>query len=239
MNDLFEGDCLEVMKDIPDKSVDMILCDLPYGTTDCKWDVIIPFEPLWKEYNRIIKPDRCIALFGSEPFSTLLRMSNFKGYKYDWIWNKKLAGNGIVAHHQPLKIHELISIFNAKNTYYPIKTKGKFRSKMTNEIRTSEIHQGDYAAKTYQNDEYYPVSIQEFTSANRNNRIHPTQKPVALFEYLICTYTQEGETILDNCAGSGTTAIACLNTNRNYILIEKDPTYVRLSRERINTYQLS
>jgi len=233
INTVYLGDCLEVMKDIPDNSIDMILCDLPYGTTACKWDTIIPFEPLWEQYNRIIKDNGAIVLFGSEPFSSALRMSNIKNFKYDWIWNKKLAGNGILAKRQPLKIHEIISVFNS-NIYIPQMTKRKMRKKMG--LKESEITGGNSFAKEYVNDEYYPVSIQEFSIANlRRGRLHPTQKPVELLEYLIKTYTNEGDLVLDNCAGSGTTGVACKNLNRNYILIEKEPEYIDIINKRLNT----
>jgi len=187
---------------------------------------------LWKEYNRIIKDRGCIALFGSEPFSSALRMSNIKNYRYDWIWNKKLAGNGILAKQQPLKIHEIVSIFNSK-IYYPIKTKGKFRKKM--KLKTSEINGGKGFCLETENDQYYPVSIQEYGIGNlRTNRSHPTEKPVALLEYLIKTYTLENETVLDNTMGSGSTGVACVNTNRNFIGIEKEETYFNIAEKRIN-----
>ena len=230
--DLRQGDCLELMKDIPDKSIDMILCDLPYGTTACKWDTVIPFEPLWEQYKRIIKDNGAIVLFGSEPFSSYLRMSNIKQFKYDWIWDKKLAGNGILAKKQPLKIHEIISVFNSK-TYYPQKTKGKFRKKMG--LKESQITGGNSFCNETENDEYYPKSIQEFGIGNlRTGRLHPTQKPVALLEYLIKTYTLEWETVLDNCMGSGSTGVACKNLNRNFIGIELDPEYFKIAEKRIN-----
>ena len=229
--ELIQGECLEKMKDIPDKSIDMILCDLPYGTTACKWDTVIPFEPLWEQYKRIIKDNGAIVLFGSEPFSSYLRMSNIKQFKYDWIWDKKLAGNGILAKKQPLKIHEIISVFNSK-TYYPQKTKGKFRKKMG--LKESQITGGNSFCNETENDEYYPKSIQEFGIGNlRTGRLHPTQKPVALFEYLIKTYTNEGDTVLDNCAGSFTTAIAAENTKRNWICIEQLEEYCEIGRKRI------
>ena len=232
INSVNNGNCLELMSDIDDKSIDMILCDLPYGTTACKWDSVIPFEPLWAHYKRIIKNNGAIVLFGSEPFSSALRMSNIKQYKYDWVWNKKLAGNGILAKRQPLKIHELISVFNSK-IYMPQKTKGVFRKKMG--LRESEITGGNSFAKETENDSYYPISIQEFSMAgHRTGRLHPTQKPVALFEYLIKTYTHEGETVLDNCMGSGTTGVACKNLNRNFIGIELDPEYFKIAEKRIN-----
>jgi len=226
------GDCLEEMPKLADKSIDMILCDLPYGTTACKWDTVIPFEPLWKEYKRLIKDNGAIVLFGSEPFSSYLRLSNIKDFKYDWIWNKKLAGNGILAKRQPLKIHEIASVFHS-SVYYPQKTKGIFRKKMG--LQESEITGGSSFCKVVENDEYYPVSIQEFGIGNmRIGRLHPTQKPVALFEYLIRTYTNEGDTVLDNCSGSGTTGIAAFNTKRNAILIEKDEQYFNAAKERFD-----
>lgn len=235
MVDLKQGDCLELMKNIPDGSVDMILCDLPYGTTACKWDNVIQFEPLWNQYNRLIKPNGAIVLFGSEPFSSRLRMSNISGYKYDWVWNKKLAGNGILAKKQPLKIHEIISVFNS-NIYYPQKTKGRYRKKMG--LKESEITGGKSFVKQTENDLYYPVSIQEFSAANmRKGRLHPTQKPVDLLGYLIRTYTKEGETVLDNCMGSGSTGVACVKTGRNFIGIELDEKYFEIAKKRIEDAQ--
>lgn len=239
VNKVIQGDCLEVMKQIPDKSIDMILCDLPYGTTACKWDTIIPFEPLWEQYKRIIKDNGAIVLTASEPFASTLRLSNLKQYKYDWVWNKKLAGNGILAKIQPLKIHELVLVFsNGKARYYPEMRVGRMREKLNN-IKVSEINGGD-GIKIYKGDKgdkgdkYYPTSILEYSLAGyRKGRLHPTQKPVALFEYLIKTYTNEGDTVLDNCAGSGTTGVACKNTGRNYILIEKEPEYVEIIKKRL------
>jgi DNA modification methylase len=228
---LMQGDCLELMQDIPDKSVDLVLTDPPYGTTACKWDSVIPFEPMWEQLHRIIKKGRAIVLFGSEPFSSALRMSNIKRYKYDWVWNKKLAGNGILAKRQPLKIHENIIIFNS-TVYYPQMTSGILRKKMG--LYESEITGGgSYANETY-NSEYYPQSIQEFSAASmRTGRLHPTQKPVALLEYLIRTYTNEGETVLDFTMGSGSTGVACVNTNRSFIGIELDEGYFKIAEKRI------
>ena len=241
MIDLKCGDCLELMKEIPNKSVDMILCDLPYGTTACKWDCIIPFDKLWEQYNRIIKDNGAIVLFGSEPFASNLRISNLKAYKYDWVWNKKLAGNGILAKKQPLKIHENIIVFNTTK-YYPQMIKGKFRKKMTGGLDTNKVqtlHNSKTFQPEYENDLYYPKSIQEFTVANsRRERLHPTQKPVELLEYIIKTYTNEGDLVLDNCAGSMSTAIACLNTNRKGIMIEKDKEYFNIGCERIKRHIL-
>jgi len=238
--ELIQGDCLEKMKDIPDGSIDMILCDLPYGTTACKWDTIIPFEPLWEQYKRIIKDNGAIVLTASQPFTSALVMSNIKMFKYQWVWNKKLAGNGILAKIQPLKIHEDVLIFSkGKCKYFPEMTKGILRKKLTSNLKVSEINNGDGVKKcqeTY-NDTYYPTSIIDFSLAGlRKGRLHPTQKPVALFEYLIKTYTNESETVLDNCMGSGTTGVACKNLNRNFIGIELDLEYFKIAEKRINEH---
>jgi len=221
------------MSDIDDKSIDMILCDLPYGTTDCKWDTVIPFEPLWAHYKRIIKDNGAIVLFGSEPFSSYLRISNIKQYKYDWIWNKRKPGNIFLAKYQPMKTHEIISVFNSK-IFYPIKTP-RDKIKQSKNYGTGEAIGGDKSKedKLYIYTDKNPISILDFSNASQKGKFHPTQKPVALFEYLIKTYTHEGELVLDNCAGSGTTAIACLRTNRNYILIEQETKYCDIANKRI------
>jgi len=238
MIDLHKGDCLEVMDKLIAEGVkvDAIITDPPYGTTACKWDSVIPFDQMWQRLNKLIKPNGAIVLFGSEPFSSALRMSNIKNYKYDWVWNKKLAGNAIVAKHQPLKIHELIHIFSSKGraTYIPQKTKGKLRKKMFSKtIQPKTLNKVTEAKETF-NDEYYPKSIQNFSMADRRNRLHPTQKPVALMEYLIKTYTNEGELVLDFTMGSGTTGVACKNLNRNFIGIELDSNYFDIAKGRIN-----
>ena len=228
------GDCLELMKNIPNGSIDMILCDLPYGTTACKWDTVIPFEPLWEQYERIIKDNGAIILFGSEPFSSNLRMSNLKMFKYDWIWDKKKGGNPLLSKIQPIKTYEIISVFGkGKVNYYPImvdrdkpKARGKNKGKMsetTNNVFTEN--------KIYT--QYYPKAIIEYSNANQRNKLHPTQKPVPLFEYLIKTYTNKGDVVLDNCMESGTTAVACINTNRNYIGFELSEEYCKIAEERI------
>jgi len=240
INKIIQGDCLVEMPKIPDKSIDMILCDLPYGTTACSWDTIIPFEPLWEQYKRIIKDKGAIVLTASQPFTSALVMSNIKMFKYQWVWNKKLAGNGILAKIQPLKIHEDVLIFSkGKCKYFPEMTKGILRKKLTSNLKVSEINNGDGVKKcqeTY-NDTYYPTSIIDFSLAGlRKGRLHPTQKPVALFEYLIKTYTNESETVLDNCMGSGTTGVVCKNLNRNFIGIELDPEYFKIAEKRINEH---
>lgn len=238
---LYEGDCFDYLPLIEDGSVDMILCDLPYGTTACKWDTPLPLDELWFEYKRVIKDNGAIVLTASQPFTTTLIYSNIEMFKYLWVWNKKLAGNGILAHIQPLKIHEDVLIFgNGKINYYPQMTKGELRKKLTNNLPISEINGGDGVKccnETF-NDDYYPNSILEFTIANmRTGRLHPTQKPVKLFEYLIKTYTNENELVLDNCAGSGTTGVACENTGRNSIMMEKEPEYCQIIKDRMATVQ--
>ena len=230
MIDLRQGDCLEVMKDIPDGSIDMILCDLPYGKTACKWDVIIPFEPLWKQYNRIIKDKGAIVLFGSEPFSSYLRMSNIKQYKYDWTWDKTTAKGHLVAKIRPMQQTECISVFNA-GFYYPIMIeRPKNKIEVGREAKRTEIMGGVSTGYIKVYTQWYPKTILTFKT---ERGLHPTQKPVKLLEYLIKTYTNENETVLDNCMGSGSTGVACVNTNRNFIGIELDKTYFNIAKERI------
>jgi len=228
--DLRQGDCLELMKSIPDGSVDMILTDPPYGTTACKWDSVIPFEPMWAELKRIIKPNGAIVLFGSEPFSSALRMSNIKNYKYDWVWHKRTSANVALAKYQPLKTHEIISVFG--KTYYPQMTKGKMRMK-GGKVKAGEAS-GNLKPLYYASDEYYPVSLLDVKS---ERGLHPTQKPVALMEYLIKTYTHEGETVLDFTMGSGSTGVACHNLNRNFIGMELDEKYFEIAKKRIEEEQ--
>ena len=231
ISNLMQGDCLELMKDIPDGSIDMILCDLPYGTTACKWDTIIPFEPLWEQYERVIKDNGAIVLTASQPFTTKLIDSNIDLFRYCWVWNKKISGNPLLAKHQPLKVHEDICVFSKKrHNYYPKMRKGKMRKKGGGR---SKLFDMEMSAKY--SDEYYPISIIEFSNAKRG--VHPTQKPVELFEYLIKTYTNEGDTVLDNCMGSGTTGVACKNLNRQFIGMELDETYFNIAKERIGNHE--
>lgn len=234
--ELWQGDCLELMKDIPDKSVDCIITDLPYGTTQCKWDTIIPFEPLWRQYNRIIKDNGAIVLFGTEPFSSHLRLSNLKNYKYDWIWDKVKGTGFLNAKRQPMRNHELISVFYKKQcTYNPQKTYGH---KMKKSYRSKDLQTDVYGEMkndyTYESTERYPRSIQVFSTDTQNSSLHPTQKPVALIEYLIKTYTNDGELVFDSCMGSGTTGVACINTNRRFIGIELDNNYFEIAKNRIS-----
>lgn len=232
--ELLQGDCLELMKDIPDGSIDMILADLPYGTTACKWDTIIPFEPLWDQYERIIKDNGAIVLTASQPFTSALVMSNPKMFRHQWIWNKRMGSNFFNAKSQPLKIHEEVLIFSKKRAFYnPIMRLGKMRVKGSDKQYSEDNVLGNHKKTKTKNNLYYPVSILDFSNASRTNKVHPTQKPVALFEYLIKTYTNEGETVLDNVMGSGTTGVACLNLNRNFIGMELDEDYFKIAKERI------
>lgn len=242
MYELYNGDCLEIMKQIPDKSIDMILCDLPYGTTACKWDVVIPFEPLWEQYNRIIKDNGAIVLFGSEPFSSALRMSNIKNFKYDWIWDKKIPSGMSYARFQPMRQTENISVFcNGKTVYNPQMVKRdkpikKGGNKYSPSAPIQACKDGKDFKKTY---EYKnPTNLIVFDKI-RKGSLHPTQKPVALLEYLIKTYTNENETVLDNCMGSGSTGVACLNTNRNFIGIELDKDFFEIAKKRIEDTERS
>ncbi len=223
------------MENIPDGSIDMILCDLPYGTTNCKWDSIVPFEPLWEQYNRIVKENGAVALFSAQPFTTKLIHSNFKHFRYCWYWKKNNATGGIFAKVQPMRCIEDICVFYKKMpTYNPqglkelkevkirIPKEGSVYKKKKNP--STQTHTG------------YPKHLLEFANEATSNkkRFHPTQKPVALLEYLIKTYTNEGETVLDNCMGSGSTGVAAINTNRRFIGIEKDNNYFEIAKQRID-----
>ena len=231
VNTIIHGDCLEVMPQLPNGSVDMILCDLPYGTTACKWDTIIPFEPLWREYKRIIKSNGAIVLTASQPFTSALVMSNPKWFKYEWVWEKDNATGFLNSKKQPLRIAENILIFYDKQCIYnPQFIAGKPYKAKTGDTRPS-VYGKHKSLHIDSNGERYPKNILKFTRGNL--KVHPTQKPVALFEYLIKTYTNENDLVLDNCAGSGTTGVACKNLNRNFILIEKDLGYFNIAQTRI------
>ena len=244
-NNVYHGDCLELMIDIPDKSIDMILCDLPYGTTACRWDSVIPFEILWEHYKRIIKDNGAIALFGSEPFSSLLRCSNLGMYKYDWIWKKNKSSNFINAKYQPLKNYETVSIFSKKASTYSIKGNMFYNPQGVIELKASkiqtrkgikkgEIYHSNPNIETLQKYSNYPTCIIELPMVTKP--LHPTQKPVELCEYFIKTYTNEGDVVLDNCCGSGSTVIAAINTNRGYIAMEKEEEYYLLTKNRIKKH---
>lgn len=248
LNKITEGDAIEEMRKLADKSVDMILCDLPYGTTDCKWDTVIPFKYLWTEYERVIKDNGAIVLTASQPFTSALIMSNPKLYKYNWIWEKPKSSNFMLAKKQPLKNYEEVCVFYKKQpTYNPqlieLTEQGKKRNKRTQNgtFNKTETVFGDttrlkvleYKDKTMG----YPKAIVKFNNVVNNQYkrelLHPTQKPVDLFEYLIKTYSNEGDVILDNCIGSGTTAVAAINTGRQFIGIERETEYCEIARQRI------
>jgi site-specific DNA-methyltransferase (adenine-specific) len=235
MNKIIQGDCLEVMRDIRDKSIDMILCDLPYGTTACRWDTIIPFEPLWEQYKRIIKDNGAIVLTASQPFTSALVMSNIKMFKYDLIWDKKLATGFLNANRMQLRSHEEILVFYKNQpTYNPQKVIGKINhSRGKNKCKTNNLYGYHKLADDNFTELKHPKSVLEFQKEHPSKTIHPTQKPVALFEYLIKTYTNEGDLVLDNCAGSFTTAIASENLKRNWICIEKEAEYCAIGEKRI------
>jgi site-specific DNA-methyltransferase (adenine-specific) len=239
LNKIYNMDCLEGMKLIDDKSIDMILCDLPYGMTACKWDSIIPFEPLWEQYERIIKDNGAIVLFGRQPFTSALVMSNPRWFKYSWVWDKVKPSGFQIAKYRPMMRHEDVLVFGkGKINYYPIMTEREKvkKSKVYKRSDSSPLANNDGKERVYTHK--YPQSILTYSNANQRGKIHPTQKPVALLEYLIKTYTNEGETVLDNCAGSGTTAVACINTNRNFIGFELDPDYYKIAEERIRKAKL-
>ena len=236
MIDLRCGDCLELMKDIPDKSIDMILCDLPYGTTKNKWDSIIPLDKLWEQYERIIKDTGAIVLFSQMPFTAELTHSNLKLFKYEWIWEKDNSTGFLNAKKMPLKIHENILMFYKKLPTYNPQMRTGFKPYKCKQGR----HSTNYGAYeqghiTESNGERYPIDIIEF---KKDSGLHPTQKPVALLEYLIKTYTNENDLVLDNCMGSGSTGVACKKLNRNFIGIELDEKYFEIAKERIEKISL-
>ena len=241
---LLHGDCLELMKDIPDNSIDMVLTDPPYGTTACKWDTVIDFELMWEQLKRVTKDNGAICLFGSEPFSSALRMSNIKMFKYDWVWEKS-HGAFAVAKIRPLPRTEIVSIFcKTKSVYYPqmIERKGKVRDRRKeNYINSGKGNSSDSAtnanmefkySKSYNPKLGYPTNLLKYGNPS-DKRLHPTQKPVALLEYLVKTYTIENETVLDFTMGSGSTGVACKNLNRNFIGIEMDDKYFEIAKNRI------
>lgn len=236
---LYLGDTLEVMSKFADRSVDMILCDLPYGTTACKWDTVIPFDPLWEQYKRIIKPNGAIVLFASQPFTSALVMSNPSGFKYSWVWEKSKASNFVQVKHQPLKNFEDVLVFTGcggRASYSPQMVEGeaykpragKKKTEVYNEIPNHMFRNGSDGAR-------YPKAIQYFATSESEGAVeHPTQKPVALCEYLIRTYTNESALVLDNTMGSGTTGVACMHTRRYFAGIERDDKYFEIAQQRID-----
>jgi site-specific DNA-methyltransferase (adenine-specific) len=245
LNKITQGDCLEVMREIPDKSVDMILCDLPYGTTQCKWDSIIPFDELWNQYNRVIKDTGAIVLTAAQPFTSALIMSNVSNFKYSWTWNKSKPSNHLNSRKQPLRVTEDVVVFYKKQCTYNPQLRDREKKNIRDPKRSYTSKNRTYG-KTKEDFMYnsgreiplekgYPLDLINITQVGTfgNKRKHPTQKPVELFEYLINTYTNENEIILDNCIGSGTTAVAAINTNRQFIGIERETEYVEIGNRRI------
>ena len=228
---LYKGDCLEVMKQIETGSIDAIITDPPYGTTACKWDSVIDFDLMWEQLNRIIKPNGAIILHCSQPFTSALLMSNVKNYRHQWIWNKNNSAGFATAKIRPFAICEDILVFGLnKVNYYPQMTKGKMRKKGG---YSSSDNYGIKPTIKY-NDEYYPKNLINISNASQKGKMHPTQKPIPLMEYLIKTYTQENETVLDFTMGSGSTGVACVNTKRIFIGIEQDDKYFEIAKQRIN-----
>jgi site-specific DNA-methyltransferase (adenine-specific) len=239
-NSIVLGDCLEKMNGIPDDSVDMVLCDPPYGTTACKWDSVIDLDKMWRQILRISNDFTVSCIFGQEPFSSLLRTSNLANFRYDWIWEKNKPTGMFIAKYQPMKNHETISVFYKKHgKYYPIKEEREwdipdnFTAK--NYAKSNTTYRQHKSTERKQVDKLrFPTTIKEFDCiARRVDMVHPTQKPTALFEYLIKTYTKEGDLVLDFAAGSGTTGVACQNLEREFILIEKDPEYYEVAHDRV------
>lgn len=238
--DLYQGDCIKLMGNIPDKSIDCIICDLPYGTTRCPWDIIIPFDELWEHYNRIIKDNGAIVLFGQEPFSSMLRLSNLDNYKYDIYWEKERLTNINQVKRRVGKTIETISIFYKKQcTYNPqmVKYEGKPRA---NKVKNGKMgiltDQQEKKVFEYNDTGWrYPTQVWRFQRDCLTSNLHPTQKPVALLEELIKTYTNKGDLVLDNCMGSGSTGVACVNLNRSFIGIEKEKKYFEIAKQRIES----
>ena len=229
---LMQGDCLERMEEIPDGSVDMVLADPPYGTTACKWDAVIDLPLMWEQLRRIIKPNGAIVMTASQPFTSALVMSNPRMFKYCWVWNKKQGGNPLNAKRQPLRVTEDIVVFNSGG-YIPQMRTGRMRKKggINKQPETTGAVNLDYVSYS---DQYYPTNILDFPNcANKKYLVHPTQKPVALMEYLIRTYTDERDTVLDFTMGSGTTGVACKNLGRDFIGIELDQNYFDIAEQRI------
>lgn len=230
---LFNGDCLDLLPQLPDASVDMVMCDLPYGTTQNKWDTIIPLEPLWAQYRRVCKPGAAIVLTAAQPFTSVLVMSNLCEFKYQWVWDKKIPSGMAYARYQPMRQHEDILVFYKNAALYnPQKTLRDVPIKAGGMRESSNTGKGLGVALKKEYLDKHPTSILTFDKIRRNSQ-HPTEKPVALMEYLIRTYTHEGMIVLDNCMGSGTTGVACVNTARDFIGMEREAPYFQIAQDRI------
>lgn len=235
------GDCLQLMQDIPDGSVDMVLCDLPYGTTQCKWDTVIPFEPMWEQYKRVLAPDAPVVLFGSQPFTSALVMSNLKWFRQALVWSKNKSSGHLNAKRRHMTAHEDILLFSSGTCLYvPQMTETGVPANRANRRKSSTCYGSETEVSEYSggNTYRYPTTVLRFPVVNNDStnelKTHPTQKPVALMEYLIRTYTNEGDLVLDNCMGSGTTGVACINTGRSFIGFEKDADYFNIAHDRIS-----
>lgn len=238
---LLQGDCMELMSRIPDGSIDMVLSDLPYGTTRCRWDAPINLQELWKQYRRVVKENGTIVLFSAQPFTTELISSNKAMYRYEWIWRKTQPSGFMNAKKMPLRTHENIEIFYRKPpTYNPQMTHGHQRKTATaygtRESDGNSCYGREERNYTYDSTDRYPVDVLQYSTGDKTKRLHPTQKPVDLLEYLVKTYTNPGETVLDNCMGAGSTGVACLNTGREFVGIELDPEYYQIAKERIEQH---
>ena len=240
INEVHHGDCLEIMKNIPDGSVDMILCDLPYGTTQCKWDTIIPLEFLWEEYRRVAKRNAPMVFTAAQPFTSVLISSNLKEFKYNWVWEKSKATGYLNAKKMPMRAHEDVCVFYRKPPVYNPQMWESTPYNKGSAHRPTEVY-GKQKEVLVKNDTglRYPRTVQYFKTAESEGKVyHPTQKPISLFKYLIETYTEEGDIVLDSCLGAGTTALAALNCNRGFIGIELDQEYVNISKERIKELKI-
>lgn len=230
---IIQGDCIEMMAQLADESVDLVLTDPPYGTTNCRWDAIIPLGPMWNHLNRIVRVDSAIVFCAAQPFSSALIMSNVSKFKYEWIWDKKNPSGYLNAKRRPMSRHEAVLIFsNGATPYFPQMRTGKLRQKGTIRPKVTENYNAHLATVSF-NDQYYPTSIIEISNAQRSGKVHPTEKPVDLMRYLVRTYSNEGDTVLDFTCGSGSTGIACLMENRRFIGIENDAAYVEIARQRL------
>lgn len=238
---LYQGDCLEVMAGLENASFDAIIADPPYGTTACKWDSVIPFAPMWEQLKRLAKPKAAIVLFGSQPFTSALVMSNPGWFKYEWVWEKAHAANFMAAKYRPLAKHENVLVFsvNGSTTYNPQKVKGPLKYNRSGVPETRRKKQSIYGGQVPSNlsripsDTYYPSSVQYCSAGRMADRVHPTQKPLPLMEYLVETYTNEGDTVLDFTMGSGTTGVACVKLNRGFVGIDNDAGYYAIAEKRI------
>jgi len=238
---LIQGDCLEVLRTLAPQSIDAIITDLPYGTTACSWDEVIPFAPMWAEVKRLLKPRGAFVTTASQPFTSKLVMSNAEWFRYEWIWDKNGATGFLDANRRPLRRHENVLVFAGSQTIYnPVKWQGKpYKTHgVPREGKNYEGYNAHVALYKENDGERYPTSIVEFRKGDTREIVHPTQKPVALYEYLIRTYTNEGDTVLDFTMGSGTTGVACVKTGRNFIGIELDPGYFAIAERRISEAQM-